>query len=251
MFDLTQHGDVAVLHMSHGKANTIDVDFCEGLAERLEKINKSPSKALVLTSEGNIFSAGLDLVRVLEEGSEFLKRLGPVLATVLERLFFYPMPVVAAVNGHAIAGGCVLASAADHRIMARGTGRIGTPELLVGVPLPTVALEIMRFVAGSQYLQAVMYSGATYLAEEAVGLGLADELVEPPNLLDRAVEKAEKLGAIESQIFQLSKKQIRQPVLERIRDTQSIFETSVQDVWGAPETLEAIRGYVSQTLRKG
>ena len=127
MFEVTQQGEVAVLRMSHGKANTIDVEFCQSIGERLEEIKNSSSKALVLTGEGNIFSAGLDLVRVLEEGGDYLKALAPVLSTMYGRLFFYPKPVVAAVNGHAIAGGCVLACTADHRIMARGTGRMGVP----------------------------------------------------------------------------------------------------------------------------
>ena len=250
MFDVTQRGEVAVLRMSHGKANTIDVEFCQGITERLEEIKNSSSKALVLTGERNIFSAGLDLTRVLEEGGEYLQSLAPVLSGVFETLFLYPKPVVAAVNGHAIAGGCLLVCTADHRIMARGTGRIGTPELLLGVPLPTIALEIMRFVTNSQHLQTMLYSGATYLPEDAAGRGLVDELVEPTDLLDKAVEKAEKLTTISPKVFEHTKRHIRQPVLERVRDRQSSFEQSVLDMWGAPETLEAIRNYVSRTLKK-
>jgi len=67
LFDITQQGGIAVLRMAHGKANAMDLEFCQSMGERLEEIKKSSSKALVLTGEGNIFSAGLDLVRVLEE----------------------------------------------------------------------------------------------------------------------------------------------------------------------------------------
>lgn len=250
MFEVTQRGEVAVLRMSHGKANTIDLEFCQSIGERLEEIKDSSAKALVLIGEGNIFSAGLDLFRVLDEGSDYLQSLDPALSTVFGRLFFYPKPVVAAVNGHAIAGGCVLACTADHRIMARGTGTIGLPELLVGVPLPTLAFEIMRFVTKSQRLQTMLYGGATYLPEDAASLGLVDELVEPSDLLDRAVERAEKLTTISPKVFEHTKRQIRQPVLERVRDGQSSFEPSVRDMWAAPETLEAIRNYVSRTLKK-
>ena len=250
MFDVTQHGEVAVLRMSHGKANTIDVEFCQGIGERLEEIKESSAKALVLTGEGNIFSAGLDLVRVLEEGGDYLKALAPVLSTMYGRLFFYPKPVVAAVNGHAIAGGCVLACTADHRIMARGTGRIGIPELLVGVPLPTLPLEIMRFVTNSQQLQKLLFGGATYLPEDALDMGLVDELVEPADLMDRAVAEAEKLAIISPQGFEHTKSHIRQPVLEKVRVGEPKFEQSVLDMWGAPETLETIRSYVSRTLKK-
>ena len=250
MFDVTQQGDVAVLRMSHGKANTIDLEFCQGIGECLEEVKESSSKALVLTGEGNIFSAGLDLVQVLEQGGDYLQTLAPVLSTVYETLFFFPKPVVAAVNGHAIAGGCLLACAADHRIMARGRSRIGVPELLVGVPLPTIALEILRFVTSSQQLQTMLYGGATYLPEDATGLGLIDELVEPSDLLDTAVEMANKLMIVSPRAFEHTKRHIRQPVLERVRDGKINFEQSVLDMWGAPETLEVMRSYVSKTLKK-
>lgn len=250
MFEITQRREVALLQMVHGKANTMDVEFCQGLAEQLEGLKKSSSKALVLTGRGNIFSAGLDLVRVLNEGSTYLRDLVPALSTVFEALFFFPKPVVAAVNGHAIAGGCLLASAADHRIMAQGTGCMGVPELLVGVPFPTIALEIMRFATNSQRIQTLMYGGATYPPNEAVGLGLIDEIVEPSDLLEVALEKAERLAGISPRVFELTKRQIRQPVLERARDTEATFEPSVRELWGDPETLEAMRSYVSRTLKK-
>lgn len=251
MFEVTQQDEIAVLRMSHGKANTIDLEFCQGMAERLEEIEKSSSKALVLTGEGNIFSAGLDLVRVLEEGSEYLQSLGPILAKAFEILFFFPKPVVAAVNGHAIAGGCFLACAADHRIMTLGRSRIGVPELLVGVPFPTVALEIMRFATDSRQLQRLMYGGDTYLPEDAINMGLIDELVEPADLMDGALAEAQKLTIVSARAFAHTKRHIRQPVLERIRDGKPEFEPSVLEMWGAPETLAAIRSYVARTLNKG
>ena len=89
MFDVSQRGGIAVLQMSYGKANAIDLEFCQGIEKQLEEIRKSSAKALVLTGEGNIFSAGLDLVRVLEEGSEYRQALVPALSTAFEKLFFF------------------------------------------------------------------------------------------------------------------------------------------------------------------
>ena len=204
----------------------------------------------MLTGEGNIFSAGVDLVRVLKEGGDSRRALIPALSALFATLFFYPKPVVAAVNRHAIAVGCVLACAADHRIMARGTGRMGVRELVAGVPFLTVTLEIMRFVTKSQHLQTPAYGGATCLSADAARLGSVDELVEPSDLLERALESAEKLAIISQQVFEHTKKQIGQPVLVRVRRGESSFESSLRDMWTAPETLEAMRSYVSRTLKK-
>jgi enoyl-CoA hydratase len=174
-----------------------------------------------------------------------------MLSTLFEALFFFPKPVVAAVNGHAIAGGCLLACAADYRVMSRGRGRIGIQELLVGVPFPTIALEIMRFVTNSQQLQRLLYGGETYLPEDALNMWLIDELVEPADLMDRALAEAQKLTIVSARAFAHTKRHIRQPVLEWVRDRKPEFEPSMLDIWGAPETLEAIRTYVSRTLNKG
>ena len=93
--------------------------------------------------------------------------------------------MVAAVNGHAIAGGCVIARAADARLMAEGAGRIGVPELLVGVPFPAAALEVVRFAVPREKVQSLIYTGRTLSAEEALGAGLVDEVVAPGALLAR------------------------------------------------------------------
>jgi enoyl-CoA hydratase len=134
MIDVIQRQDVTILRMAHGKANALDVELCQGITERLERLRTSPSVAVVLIGKENIFSAGVDLLRVLDEGVEYLQTFLPALTTLYETIFFYPKPVVAAVNGHAIAGGCVLACAADRRVVARDAGRIGVTELLVGLP---------------------------------------------------------------------------------------------------------------------
>ena len=96
---------------------------------------------------------------------------------MFQALFAFPKPVVAAVNGHAIAGGCILVCAADWRLMAREPGRIGIPELLVGVPFPVVPLEIMRFATQASQLQALAYRGLTLAAGDALHNG---RLTAPP-----------------------------------------------------------------------
>jgi enoyl-CoA hydratase/carnithine racemase len=117
--------------------------------------------------------------------------LSAAVSRALGALFSLPKPVVAAVNGHAIAGGCVMACAADYRMMAREPGRIGIPELLVGVPFPVVPLEIMRFAAPPQHLQSLIYRGTTLTADEALQHGLVDAVVDPEGLVDGAVAVAE------------------------------------------------------------
>ena len=250
MIDLKLHGQVAVLTMQHGKANAMDTTFCEDILKRLDELRTSPARAIVITGQGNIFSAGVDLVRALDGGPDYFRQFLPPLRRAFEAVFFYEKPIVAAVNGHAMAGGCVLTCAADRRLMAQGTGRIGITELLVGVPFPVIALEIMRFATAPQHFERIVFSGATFAPEAAVGLGLVDEVVGADALLARAIAAAEVLAALGPEAFALTKRQTREPVRERLERDGPRFDPAVDALWYAPETAARIRDYVARTFKK-
>jgi enoyl-CoA hydratase/carnithine racemase len=144
MIDLKTDDGIPVVTIAHGKANALDIDLCKALVECFEELRASVVRAVVITGQGRMFSAGVDLVRVSSGGADYVRAFLPILNRAFDALFFLPKPVVAAVNGHAIAGGCVLTCCADRRLMARGVGRIGVTELLVGVPFPALAFEILR-----------------------------------------------------------------------------------------------------------
>ncbi len=250
MIEVTQSGNVAIFKMTHGKANALDLEFCEAIAARLEEILTSSARAVVVTGQGRIFSAGVDLVRLLAGGPEYVRAFLPALSKAFEALFFFPKPLIAAINGHAIAGGCVLACTADRRLMARGSGRVGVPELLVGVPFPFIALETMRFGTAPQHFQGIMYGGSTLLPEDAMSRGLLDEIVEPQELMDRALAAAESLAGLVPEAFTLTKRLIRQPVLKRLQEDGPGLGAAIRDAWTSPEALATMRDYVSKTLKK-
>jgi enoyl-CoA hydratase len=251
MIELTPRGGVAIVTLAHGKANTLDIEFCNAIAAQFDKLRDAPAKAVVLTGQGRMFSAGVDLVRMSEGGADYVRRFLPALHRLYDAVFFFPKPVVAAVNGHAIAGGCVLECCADKRIAAKDGGRIGVTELLVGVPFPPLAFEVMKFASPPRYLADGMYSGATFTPDVALTRGLVDELVEGPALLDRAVAAAETLAALPPKTFAQTKRQIRQGVIDALERHGARIDAASMGIWTAPETLDHIRDYVSKTFKKG
>jgi enoyl-CoA hydratase len=250
MFTLTQTRRVAVLTMQHGKANALDTEFCNTLAAKFDELSEAESRAVVITGQGRIFSAGVDLLRATTSGPDYFRGFLPALARLYMSVFFFPKPVVAAVNGHAVAGGCILAACADRRLIARGEARIGVTELLVGVPFPPLAFEIMRYVTTHKFFPEVIFSAATYPPEEAVKRGLADEIVPPEQLLDLAVENAERLAALCPAAFALTKWQMRQPVADALERHGKRLDAATAEVWLAPETAAGMRDYVSRTFKK-
>jgi enoyl-CoA hydratase len=251
MIELDRRGPVAVLTLAHGKANVLDLEMCEALIARIEECQASSCRAIVIIARGAIFSAGVDLLRIVNEGEPYVRRFLPALSRMLEATFLCEKPVVAAVNGHAIAGGCMIACTADRRLMARGTGRIGVPELLVGVPFPPVPLEIVRFVVPPSHLSRLIYSGETVDADRAAEYGLIDRAVDAALLAHHAMATAEALAALPPKAFALTKRQLRAPAIERFQPGQREFDAAVIDSWCAPETLEIIRGYIERTFKKG
>ena len=248
MIHREDHDGIAVLRIEHGKANTLDLELCNALVEAFEDADEA--RAVVLTGTGKIFSAGVDLFRVLEGGTSYIDAFVPAMCCAFERIFVHPAPVVAAANGHAIAGGCLLVAASDQRLMVQGSARIGIPELQVGVPFPPIALEIMRFATPLQHFQTIVYRAETYEPAAALGLGLLDEVVDPDKLLDRALARAERLASIHRESFAITKREIRRPALVRIRTLEQTVAREVHERWLEPGTLERIRDYLDRTIPK-
>ncbi len=250
MIDTKVTDGIAVITLAYGKVNALDTEFCEALAARIAELRASDAKAVVLTGQGKAFSAGVELIKLSEGGESYIRRFLPALHKLYETVFFHPKPVVAAVNGHAIAGGCVLAACADRRIMARGQGRIGVTELQVGLPFPSMAFEAVRATVPPRYLAEVIYSGATYDTDAALTRGWVDELAEPGELLEDARAVAQELAALSPAAFAHSKAQIRQPVAEWYARHGAAIDKAATDIWCAPASLAYIRAYVQRTLKK-
>jgi enoyl-CoA hydratase len=238
MIDVERRGPVAVVRFDHGKVQALDVDLLVSLLDALGRVEDSGARAVVLTGTGRVFSAGVDLQQVLDGGAEYLGRFLPLLISAFERLFSFPRPVVAAVNGPAVAGGCVLACACDRRILVEG-GRIGASELLVGVPFPVSALEILRWACGAR-TEEVVLTGTLYGAEEALSIGLAHEIVAADELLDRSLAVATVLGEVAPGAFRLAKAQLRRPTVDRIAADAAGVDPEVLALWSAPETTASI-----------
>jgi enoyl-CoA hydratase len=249
MIERSQHEGILTLRLAHGKASALDVELLEALQHELDEVAEDV-RALILTGTGSIFSAGVDLFRLTQGGAEYVRRFLPVLSRFVRTLFAFPRPVVAAANGHAIAGGGVIVLAADARLMDEGPGRIGVPELLVGVPFPVAALEVVRFAVPRHKVQALLYTGQTLPPQEALAAGLVDEVVAPGELLARAQQLAQQFAQIPPQVFCLTKQTLRAEALERIDTICESYDRTALEMWSAAETHAHIREYLRRTVHK-
>jgi enoyl-CoA hydratase len=245
MLKLEHVEGVTVVRLAHGKVNAMDLELCQAIASTFRELAAGPHRGIVLTGEGPAFSAGVDLWRVVEGGRDYVAAFIPALVDAFTSLLTCDKPVVAAVNGHAIAGGCVLTSCCDHRIMTTGKGGIGVPELIVGVPFPATALGIVDYAVGPQRARQIALSGKVYQPAEALELGLLDELAEPETLVSYAISHAARLATtIPADTFRLTKHH-----LQRLIPAPS-YDAEVTRIWQERATDGWIADYMARATKR-
>ena len=246
MIEITFCDEIAIVEMAHGKVNAFDIELCEAMVQRLKEIAQSACPAVLLSSQMSVFSAGIDLKRFLAEGPEYVRPYMMALEDLMESVFCFPKPLVADINGAAIAGGCMIATGCDYRVI-QSDAKIGILESRLGVPLPMMAIEILRHVADPQVFRSVISVGATYAGQEAVDAGLADQLADDSR--EAAISAAQRLAAVAAPAFQLTKRQRTEPVMRIVQENRRQLFESYMQIWESDETRHAIRNYVLQRLQ--
>lgn len=249
MVEREDRDGIRILRLAHGKVSAMDIELAEAFIDELKAAGDASVRAVVITGTGSSFSAGVDLHRLIRDGAAYAQRFLPVLDQMLRDALTFPKALVAAVNGHAIAGGCILAATCDRRIMADGNGRIGIPELVVGVPFPALPLQIMAARMPDAAFRDLVMTGRTVQVDDAIRLGLIDEKCAADALLDRALTVARQLAAIPAEAFALTKEASTTIVLDRTA-CLSDLNARVVHAWMQPHTYDAIRAYLDRTVGK-
>jgi enoyl-CoA hydratase len=249
VIETTYQDGVTVLTMRHGKVNALDTALCQALCGALDRAAADGATAVVLTGTGTVFSAGVDLHRVIAGREEYLASFLPELRRVFTRLATFELPVIASVNGHAIAGGYILAAAADRILMAEGPARAGVTEMAVGLPFPAIALELLRMRVGDVLARSLIDSAATFQADPALARHLIDEAVAADDLASRSLTAARRLAA-QGPAFRLTKRQLRLLPLARAQDLAAL-DADVDAIWQAPPTLRRIQTYMASLKPSG
>src|SRR5262245_3872622 len=229
-------GDVALVRLEGGKANAMQDAFLDGLDSAFDAFERSPARAAVITGYATYFSAGLDLATLSTLLRGKMRTFLSKFHRVMLRVYDCSRPVVAAVNGHAIAGGCVLAMQADHRVAADGPFRIGLNETTIGVGLPPVVVETMRLRLPHASWNEVMAEGRLFTPDQALARGLVDEVVAPERVEAAALAVARRLAAIPPAAFAQVKASLRAPALRALAGDVGPAHEAWLDTWFAPET---------------
>lgn len=197
---------VAEITLDDGKVNAMTFAFFEALAAALDRAEKERPGALVIAGRPGAFSAGLNLKVLPTLGAEDLRATMLAFGRTMLRVFTFPIPTVAAVTGHAIAGGAMLAFACDLRVMADGPFRIHLNETAIGLALPTWAIMLAQSAVPPRWHTEAILHARPYSPEQALERGIVDAVARPAaGVLQQAREAAAPLAALDQPAYALSK----------------------------------------------
>jgi enoyl-CoA hydratase len=244
---LEERDGVAVVALDRPPANA----FVPELVDRLRAVLKESAgaRAVVLTSANpGLFSAGWDLPRISALARGEMKGYLDAYCDLVREIFVYPAPVVAALPGHAIAGGLIVACAADERYAAEGPARYGLSEVALGVPLPACCLELFAYVLGPRRMERLTASAENLPAAEALALGLLDRVVAAASLLDASVERAERLARGSAAAYAEVKRRARAEAVARFDGARK--DDPFLDFWFSPEARKRIAALVEKLTKR-
>ncbi len=230
-----------ILRFDNAPVNALDLDLLNVIIASM----RSAEGPVVITGAGRAFSAGVDLRALADGGTDYAGKFVAALSEAFLAIYDHPAPVVAAVNGHAIAGGCVLAMCADVRLISGGT--IGLTELSVGVPFPVAALEICRAAMGTSATRAALQA-KTIDAATALARGWVDEVIGKDELLEKALATARELGQYSAAAYAATKTQLHKPIRAAI-DAGAAADRDVRASWISEETRGRINAFLESLAR--
>lgn len=236
-FSIERHNSTAVLIFSRGKVNAIDQQVVSEVSAVLDEIERDNSiQSVVLTGRGKFFSFGLDVPALYNlPPADFTDFLSSFCSLCL-RMFLFPKPIVAAVNGHAVAGGCVLLLPFDTRIAADQAMSIGLTEVTLGAALFASTVEMTRYWVSNKAAEKMLLTGETFDVRGAREIGLIDEIVEPEKLLSVAIQRAGELAQHYGPGYQALRRLIRQPIADRWREREALSIEEFVRIWYSPDT---------------
>jgi len=242
---------LSLITLDRGKSNALNREMITELNDILTNISSDPNIAgVIITGKEPFFSAGLDLIELYNYNEEEAKSFWNLFLNFVANITSFKKPLVAAINGHSPAGGCVIALACDYRVMAEGKYIIGLNEVPVGIIVPNSIFNLYAFWLGAATASRSLLEGKLFSPEEALQAGLVDELVNPASILTAAERKIRKYMGMERHTWEQSKLNIRQDLIASTSADQSEALDLMLKQWWAPTTRNILKTIIDNLQKK-
>ncbi|MFC1564968.1 enoyl-CoA hydratase/isomerase family protein [candidate division KSB1 bacterium] len=242
MISMEKQNKIAIIKLTRGVTNPINLELIRKLSDTLDNIENDPEiRGLVLTSANDkFFSIGFDIPELIGLDEDDFGVFYRSVNQVCLKLYTLPKPTLAAVNGHAIAGGTVVALCCDYRYIADGRKLMGLNEIKLGVTVPYPVDCILRDLAGSRNATEIMESGEFYEPEVSLQMGLVDRIVPQGELLSESIKKIEQLGNMPAEAFAAIKRNKTEPMVKKIAEKLKEKEDLFINLWFSDNARNAL-----------
>lgn len=250
MIVTTDHGGVRELRLDRPPVNALTPELVAALHDAVTRAPGEGARALVLSGSSGRFSGGLDVPVLVDFDRPAMERLWQDFYRLLLALAASPIPIAAAITGHSPAGGAVLSTYCDYRIMAGGDFRIGYNEVAVGIPMPVAILRCVARVVGPRQAERLCGAGLLISPEEALRIGLVDELVPLERVVERAVEWANGMTALPPNAMSKTRQAARADLVRLMEEGLASEGELLVNNWFSEETQTTLRAIVERMRKK-
>ena len=249
-FKITLKDKVAILTLDRGKANAINSRMVTELVDMLLNIQADPSiLGLILTGKDEFFSAGIDLIELFDYNEAEIKEFWNSFLSLVTTAAGVSKPMVAAINGHSPAGGCVLALCCDYRLMARGKYVIGLNEIPVGIIVPDSIFNLYSFWVGNAHAYQFLLEGKLMGPDEALQCKLINEVVPAHSILTLGERQIRKYLQFDQTTWRQSKLNMRYELLQQLGKDQSQTLESILNQWWSPSSRSIMQTIINNLKR--
>jgi enoyl-CoA hydratase/carnithine racemase len=250
MVEVIEHGPVRELRLARPPVNALDPGLIAALRAALGAAISEGREAIVLSGAPKLFSAGLDVPALLKLDRAAMGDLWEDFFGLLRDLAACPVPIAAALTGHSPAGGTVLAVFADHRVQAEGPFQMGLNEVQVGLIVPPALLRGLTYLVGERQAARLAVGGLLIGPEEALRVGLVDELAPVDEVVPRALAWARDLLTRPRAAMLATRALARKPLSDAFLGFGPDDVARITDLWFSPETQAAMAALVARLKKR-
>ncbi len=249
MLERIDHGDVHEIRMARPPVNALNPAMVQALSSALDESARNAG-AVVLSGQPGMFSAGLDMKDLLQRDREEMAQFWKDFFGLLRRLATSPVPVTVAMTGHSPAGGAVMSIFCDARVAAAGEFKMGVNEVQVGMAMPPIIHTGIRRLVGTRQAERLCVGGLLIGPDEALRIGLVDEVVAVDEVIPRAVARSEKLLALPPKAMLATRELCRGDLVAAFEALGQADTDAMNAGWFSDETQATMKAVLAQLAAK-